>query len=182
LKRIGEAAARFSLAVVLTCAATLAAAETATAPAIGEPEPALRPEPVIRSSEAEEARAAPSSESAAQPAATSSTSRATRAGATSRERLPAIDPATEQLTATIAGLREDLARLQAERERSDAANQRLAELNGQLRQEVESLALELQAARANARQRWLLYGAGLLLLGVLTGVLVKARPRRSAWS
>jgi hypothetical protein len=183
LKGLGGAAARVSLAAALACAAT-APAEAASASATGEPPPALRSEPVIPSANVRDAGPAIATAAAVPtPAASSPSAPGTLpAGGPPRARVPAIDPATEQLTATIAGLREDVKHLQNESARSEAANQRLAELNGQLRQEVESLALELQAARAGARQRWLLYGAGLLLLGVLTGVVIKARPRRSAWS
>jgi TolA-binding protein len=95
---------------------------------------------------------------------------------------PAIDPQVAELGHTVAALSGDLERLQDDNERLQHANQRLNELNAQLRQEVESLSLELQAARARANQRWVLYGAGLVFLGLLTGVLIKARPRRSAWN
>lgn len=105
---------------------------------------------------------------------------ATRTPAQARE--PAIDPQVAELGQTVAALSGDLERLQNANERLQHANQRLNELNAQLRQEVESLALELQAARAQANQRWVLYGAGLVFLGLLTGVLIKARPRRSAWN
>ena len=37
-------------------------------------------------------------------------------------------------------------------------------------------------ARFDARQRWLLFGAGILLVGIALGAILKARPRRSAWS
>jgi TolA-binding protein len=170
LKRVIDVAARLSIAVVLAGAAAITA-PAAGAQATDDSGTASRSEPVISSAESP----ATSFPNAPGPQSTGGASR-------SRTPVPAIDPATEQLTATIAGLREDIEHLQSASARTEAANQRLSELNGQLRQEVESLALELQAARAGARQRWLLYGAGLLLIGVLTGVVIKARPRRSAWS
>jgi hypothetical protein len=89
-----------------------------------------------------------------------------------------VDPVAAAMTA----LREEIRALEAGTTELEIANQRLTELNAQLRQEVESLAFELQAARAGNGQRVLLYGAGLILLGLLIGVLIKARPRRSAWS
>jgi hypothetical protein len=86
------------------------------------------------------------------------------------------------MAATLAGLHAEIRALRAGNDRLDEANGRLTELNGQLRQEVEALALELQATRRDARVRGLLFGAGLILAGLLAGVLIKARPRRSAWS
>ena len=99
-----------------------------------------------------------------------------------RARPPATDPAIDSLSAGITELRSELQRLQDDNDSMEAANRRLTELNAQLRQEVESLALELQGARDSASRRWLLYGAGLLLLGLLGGIVIKTRPRRSAWS
>jgi SH3 domain protein len=63
-----------------------------------------------------------------------------------------------------------------------ATNQRLAELNERLRDEITNLALERDGLQDNAQQRWLLTGAGLVLLGLALGVVIKARPRRSAWN
>jgi predicted RNase H-like nuclease (RuvC/YqgF family) len=88
----------------------------------------------------------------------------------------------ERLQTSVAELQAEAQEARAENRELENANERLTELNAQLRQEVESLGLELQAARASTQQRWLLYGAGVLLLGIITGAIVKARPRRSAWS
>ncbi|MGI9324144.1 MAG: TIGR04211 family SH3 domain-containing protein [Pseudomonadales bacterium] len=63
-----------------------------------------------------------------------------------------------------------------------AENRKLKDLNERLRNEVTDLADERDALRSNAQQRWLLTGGGLALLGLLLGVLIKARPRRSAWT
>jgi SH3 domain protein len=59
---------------------------------------------------------------------------------------------------------------------------RLMELNERLRQEFERLAAERDELKSSARQRWLLIGAGILLAGIAIGAILKARPRRSAWS
>ena len=64
----------------------------------------------------------------------------------------------------------------------ESTNQRLTELNAQLRQEIEILAIELQTLKARTSQRQFLTGAALMLLGLLLGVAIKARPKRSAWS
>jgi SH3 domain protein len=63
-----------------------------------------------------------------------------------------------------------------------AENRKLKELNERLRGEVQDLAGERDALQSNAQQRWLMIGGGLVLLGLLLGVMIKARPRSSAWS
>jgi len=91
---------------------------------------------------------------------------------------PDLASSIESLRAELAGLRRSAGNSSG----VETANQRLTELNAQLRQEVESLALELQVIRDEASRTSLLWGAGLILLGLIIGLLVKARPRRSAWS
>ncbi len=61
-------------------------------------------------------------------------------------------------------------------------NQRLEDLNQRLRAEVEDLTLARQQAEKNASQNWMLLGGGLVLGGMLLGVFIKSRPRRSGWS
>ena len=56
------------------------------------------------------------------------------------------------------------------------------ELNERLRHEFERLAAERDELKSSARQRWLLIGAGIMLAGIAIGAILKARPRRSAWS
>ena len=63
-----------------------------------------------------------------------------------------------------------------------SANQRLTELNTRLRDELDDMIESHQALESNLQQQWLLTGAGLLLGGLLLGVVIKARPRRSGWS
>ena len=63
-----------------------------------------------------------------------------------------------------------------------ATNLRLNELNERLRDEVEDLVAQRDALQDNVQQRWLLIGAGLVLLGLVLGLIIKARPRRSAWT
>jgi hypothetical protein len=41
---------------------------------------------------------------------------------------------------------------------------------------------ELDVLRDNVQQRWLIIGGGLVLAGLILGAVIKARPRRSAWS
>ena len=63
-----------------------------------------------------------------------------------------------------------------------AENNRLTELNARLREELDDMVAEMDALRDDAQQRWLLIGGGLVLLGLVLGIGIKARPRRSAWS
>jgi SH3 domain protein len=63
-----------------------------------------------------------------------------------------------------------------------ARNQELTSLNARLRAEVDDLTEESQRLENSTEQRWLLIGGGLVLGGLLAGVAIKARPRRSGWS
>lgn len=91
----------------------------------------------------------------------------------------------EQLTAQVAKLEAELAEVKRvsggaieEHERNKALN----ELNTRLRAEVNRVVNESQELKDNAQQRWLLIGGGLVLGGLLAGVALKSRPRRSGWS
>ena len=63
-----------------------------------------------------------------------------------------------------------------------SANIRLNELNGRLRQEVDTLMYQYQKTESNQRAYSMLIGGSLLLSGILLGVIIKSRPRRSGWS
>ena len=89
------------------------------------------------------------------------------------------------LQAQVAALESELAEIKqvsASAMETAAANKRLTELNGRLREELDDMVVELDSLRDNARQRWLMIGGGLVLLGLILGVVIKSRPRRSAWS
>lgn len=110
--------------------------------------------------------------------------RDTQLGSLNREKGQAQESSTRlqrQLT-TMEKELADIKQISAGAIDEHATNQRLVELNERLRNELASVALERNAAQDNAQQRWLLIGAGLLLLGLVLGVVIKARPRRSAWS
>jgi len=64
----------------------------------------------------------------------------------------------------------------------DDENRTLNTLNTRLRAEVDSLITEKNLLQDNLQQKWLLIGAGLVLGGLLLGIFIKARPRRSGWS
>ncbi len=61
-------------------------------------------------------------------------------------------------------------------------NKELLALNERLRGEVDELVETIAVLEENVQERWLLIGAGLVLLGLVLGIAIKARPRRSAWS
>ena len=62
------------------------------------------------------------------------------------------------------------------------SNERLNVLNERLRIEVDDRVKEVSNLEDNAQQRWLMIGGGLVLVGLILGVIIKSRPRRSAWN
>jgi SH3 domain protein len=61
-------------------------------------------------------------------------------------------------------------------------NRRLTGLNTRLRSELETAVAQRTALEDDLQQRWMLIGAGLVIGGLLLGVMIKARPLRSAWN
>jgi SH3 domain protein len=76
----------------------------------------------------------------------------------------------------------ELKRVSADAIGEHARNQELTSLNARLRAEVDDLTEESQRLEDGAEQRWLVIGGALILAGLLAGVAIKARPRRSGWS
>lgn len=102
-----------------------------------------------------------------------------------RQSKGSADANNSELQAQVESLSTELAELQAISKNAvaeHAENRKLVDLNERLRNEVEDLAAERDSLRSNAQQRWLIVGGGLVLLGLLLGVLIKARPRQSAWT
>lgn len=128
-------------------------------------------------------------------------------------RLEAANREVEQLTRTVADLRERLESEESQRSEAEqssstltsqvsqleqelaeiktvsanaletaAENRRLNELNARLRDELDQLVEERDSLAANSQQRWLLIGGGLVFGGLILGMIIKSRPRRSAWS
>jgi len=101
------------------------------------------------------------------------------------KKLEAAETQITSLTAALEEARADLARVRAASAGVvDAADRlkSLEELNARLRNELRDLAADRERVAANLEERWLLIGAGLLFGGLLLGVIIKSRPRRSAWS
>jgi len=91
----------------------------------------------------------------------------------------------DRLAAQVAQLEAELAelkRVSADAIGEHARNLELASLNERLRAEVDDLTEESQRLEDNTEQRWLLTGGALVVAGLLAGVAIKARPRRSGWS
>jgi SH3 domain protein len=63
-----------------------------------------------------------------------------------------------------------------------AENQQLEALNARLRAEIDDLIAANRRLESNLQERWLLIGGGLVFAGLIAGVAIKARPRRSGWS
>ena len=91
---------------------------------------------------------------------------------------------TSELSTALSTLRsehEALQAISAGAVAEHAENERLTAMNRRLRTEVQNLAESRDRLEARSEQQVLLYGAGLVILGLLLGVLIKARPRQSAW-
>ena len=61
-------------------------------------------------------------------------------------------------------------------------NLQLKDVNARLRDELDDISEERNLLLDNAENESLMLGAGFVLLGLIAGVLIKARPQRSAWS
>jgi SH3 domain protein len=89
------------------------------------------------------------------------------------------------LTGQVSQLEQELAeikRVSSSALEMAAENRRLNDLNARLRNELDQLVDERDQLAANSQQRWLMIGGGLVLGGLLLGMILKSRPRRSAWS
>jgi SH3 domain protein len=109
-----------------------------------------------------------------------------------RERLQAVQGERSDTEESNLSLADEVSRLEqelAEIRRASAsaietasANQRLSELNTRLRDELNLLVEERDHLATNTQQRWFMLGGALVLLGLILGLTMKTRPRRSAWS
>lgn len=88
---------------------------------------------------------------------------------------------TEQLTNERAEL-DRIRQISAKTIEAERRVQNLEELNGLLREELKNLSAERQRLEDGLEERWLLIGGGLIFGGLLLGVIIKSRPRRSAWT
>jgi len=95
------------------------------------------------------------------------------------------EQSSSSLTSEVARLEQELAeirRVSASAMETAEENRRLNELNARLRDELDELVDEREELAANSRQRWMMIGGGLVLGGLILGMVIKSRPRRSAWT
>lgn len=76
----------------------------------------------------------------------------------------------------------DLQRISAGAVAQNDENRKLLEINQRLQDELDDIAEERNRLADNAENQAILIGAGLILLGLIAGALIKSRPQRSAWS
>lgn len=103
---------------------------------------------------------------------------ARESGSASANQSAALQVRVNELESELAEIR----RISADAIAANDARAKLTELNQRLRNEIEKIQDENVRLHDNTQQRWMLIGAGLLLLGLIIGFMVKARPRRSGWS
>ena len=73
----------------------------------------------------------------------------------------------------------ELKRISGDSINEHARNIELAQQNTRLAAQVEELSAKTRQLEENIQLKWLLYGGGLVLIGLLIGVILKARPRQT---
>ncbi|MDR4488004.1 MAG: TIGR04211 family SH3 domain-containing protein [Nitrospirales bacterium] len=76
----------------------------------------------------------------------------------------------------------DLKLVSADPIKEHARNVELAEQNARLATQVEELSSKARQLEENVQLQWLLYGGGLVLIGFILGVILKARPKTTTFS
>ncbi len=77
---------------------------------------------------------------------------------------------------------EELKRVSADPINEHVRNVELTKQNELLVDEVGKLSEHVRRLEDNVQREWLLYGGGLVLLGLILGVMIKARPQKSTYS
>jgi len=77
---------------------------------------------------------------------------------------------------------EELKRISADPINEHAHNVELTQQNQRLVGELEKLSSMTRQLKDNVQLEWLLYGGALVLIGLLLGVVIKARPRQTTYS
>jgi SH3 domain protein len=93
------------------------------------------------------------------------------ANTSSQQRIAALETELKEINRISTGALEE-----------HAANQKLTEVNARLKDELDDLAENRARLEDNAENEAIIIGAILVILGLLAGVLIKARPQRSAWN
>jgi SH3 domain protein len=77
---------------------------------------------------------------------------------------------------------EELKRISADSINEHARNVELTQQNQLLAGQVDELSSMTRKLKDNVQREWLLYGGALVLIGLLLGVVIKARPRQTSYS
>jgi SH3 domain protein len=77
---------------------------------------------------------------------------------------------------------EELKRISADSINEHARNVELTQQNQRLVAQVDELSSMTRQLKDNVQREWLLYGGALVLIGLLLGVVIKARPRQTSYS
>ena len=77
---------------------------------------------------------------------------------------------------------DELKRISGDAINQHARNVELTQQNERLVSEVSKLSAKVKRLEENVQRDWLLLGGGLVLLGLVLGVVIKARPRKSTYS
>jgi SH3 domain protein len=89
-----------------------------------------------------------------------------------------LDKQTQKLQTELAEIRRISAGAIAQAEE----NKKLKADNQQLQAQNSQLTERVRALERNVQLRWLLFGGGLVVLGLILGVAIKSRPKRSTWA
>ena len=76
----------------------------------------------------------------------------------------------------------ELKRISADPINEHARNVELTQQNQRLVGEVDELSSKTRRLEDNVQLEWLLYGGALVLIGLILGVAIKARPRQTSYS
>jgi len=104
---------------------------------------------------------------------------ATTAGsADAEQRVAELVERNQALEAELA----EIKRISANAIALSTANQQLEARNQALESEVSDLSRTIASLERDVRGRWLLFGGGLVLIGVALGVALRSRRKRGSWA
>jgi SH3 domain protein len=89
-----------------------------------------------------------------------------------------LDKQTQKLQAELAEVR----RISANAIAQSEENKKLKSDNQQLQAQTSQLTERVRSLERNVQLRWLLFGGGLVVIGLVIGVAIKSRPKRSSWA
>jgi SH3 domain protein len=96
-----------------------------------------------------------------------------------------LEADNQRLSSQVERLAKELAELKlisADPIKEHALNVKLTQQNQKLAEEVSELSSTIRRLEQNVHLQWLLYGGGLVLVGLILGVVIKARPRKTSYS